>query len=406
MRFRGLMHLALAAAVVALPSLGAAQTIGERVDAIEKKLEGGIGTALGIDIHALVALDYQYSLNHPDSDKIEYRFFDADSRSFFLNDVALFFSRQKEDEDLGFVVNVDFGKTAEAAGGITFWKNDSNKNNLADDSSENDNSVELREAYLTYKLPVGDGIVLKGGKFVSLLGYEIMKTYSAFNANITNSIMFGYAIPLTHTGLLLSVPLGDMFAMDVGVINGWDNVTDNNDSKSLIAGFKIAPADIITMYIAGTYGAEQTDNGHSKRGMMTANATLTPLDMLTLALDLNYGNDTDTLPHRSTSGGRRSAEWWGAAAYATVGITEDLSFNLRTEYFNDPDGVRSGFTAPGRAPGVGVWEVTPTIAYQVTKGLLARMEYRHDEADQPFFGKGARFQSGSDTVAGELLYAF
>jgi hypothetical protein len=42
----------------------------------------------------------------------------------------------------------------------------------------------------------------------------------------------------------------------------------------------------------------------------------------------------------------------------------------------------------------------------VTKGLLARAEYRHDEADAPFYSKGARFQSGSDTVQAELNYAF
>ncbi len=403
---RRFVYLGLAAAALALPRPALAQTIGERVEAIEKKLEGGLAGALGIDIHAMAAVDYMYSLNNPDSDKVQYRVFDSDHNSFVLNDVFLQFSRQKEDEDLGFVVNMDFGKAAEGEGGVTFWKNDSNKNNLADDSSENDNSIELREAYLTYKLPVGDGITVKAGKFVTLLGYEVLKTHTAFNPNISHSIMFGYAIPFTHTGLLFSLPLGEYVALDLGVVNGWDNVTDNNDGKSFLGGIKVTPADIISMYFSGTYGPEMTDNGKSKRGVMSANATLTPIDMLSFAIDMTYGHENSALPHRSSAGGLRGSDWWGVAGYTMVSITDDLAFNLRAEYFNDPDGVRSGFTAPGRAPGVGVWEITPTLAYQVTKGLLARIEYRHDEADQPFFDKGARTQSGSDTLAGELLYAF
>ena len=278
---------------------------------------------------------------------------------------------------------------------MTCWDSDC-------DGSESDNSFELREAYLTYKAPIGD-VTFKAGKFVTLLGYEVIKSYNSFNHNVSNSIMFGYAIPFTHTGLLANIPVGEYVAFDLGVVNGWDTVADNNDGKSLLWGLKIAPTEKFSTYFAGTFGAEQPDNGHSKRTMFTANATYAPVDRLTLVLDGNYGleNDLPGFPE-----GERDVDWYGVAAYALVRLTDRTSFNLRAEVFDDPDGVRSGFQAPGFGPGATVWEITPTLTCQVTENLLARAEYRHDEADKPFFGKKDRMQSGSDSVAAELIYAF
>jgi hypothetical protein len=190
-----------------------------------------------------------------------------------------------------------------------------------------------------------------------------------------------------------------MFGVDIGIVNSWDAVVDNNDSKTLLAGIKVAPLDIYSMYIAGTYGAEQPDNGHSKRAMVTIANTLTLTDMVTLGLDLDWAQETDLLENGDT------ASWYGAAGYVVISPMERLSIALRAEVFDDPDGVRSGFQADGFGPGVTVWEITPTVSYQVTDGLLARFEYRHDEADKPFFQKDDQFQSGSDTVAVMLQYA-
>lgn len=406
MRLRELTMMLTVAGALSLPGVVVAQTVAERVDALEKQVQEqsqGIGAMLGIDFHAMLSGQYTYSFNDPDSGIIEYRTFDTDDNSISLDQANLYFGRNKEDESLGFTANLDFGKTAETVGFVTCWNRDC-------DSSEQDNAFELREFYATYKLPFslpeGFSLSVKGGKFVTLLGYEVIKSYNAFNFNASNSIMFGWAIPFTHTGLLLSSALGPMVSIDLGVVNGWDAVVDNNDGKSLLAGIKIAPVDIFSTYIAGTYGAEQPDNGHSKRGMVTIGSTLTATDFLTFALDLNWADETDLVEDRDGTGElNRGANWYGAAAYAVFKATEDLTLAVRGEIFDDPDGVRSGFQAEGYAPGVTVWEVTTTLGYQITNGLLGRVEYRHDEADKPFFGKEDTFQSGSDTIAINFIYA-
>src|SRR5215471_13005545 len=42
----------------------------------------------------------------------------------------------------------------------------------SDDAPGDTLIFDIQEAYVSYRLPVGTGLTLKGGKFVSLLGYE------------------------------------------------------------------------------------------------------------------------------------------------------------------------------------------------------------------------------------------
>jgi len=399
-RFKvGLIAAAAAALVMGATTAKAEQTLQQRVEELEKQVKDqkmSIAGNLGLDIHGMIAGDYLYNFNSPDSHENQFRVIDTDANSFTLNDAFLYVARQKEDEPLGFVMDFDFGKTAEVVGSVTRWSNNP-------DNTESTNSFELRDAYLTYKVPVGDGITLKAGKFVTLLGYEVLKTHSSFNPNISNSMLFGYAIPFTHTGLLANVPLGGMFSLDIGVVNGWDNPVDNNDGKSLLAGIAFNPVEMFSLYVSGTYGPEQNDNGHSKRGVVTAVGTLKATKELTFVVDADYGNETDLVP---SGPDLKSADWYGVAGYAIYQVNDKLSLNFRAEGFADPDGVRTAFQEPGFGPGVTAWEVTPTVAYQIMDGLLWRAEYRHDETDKRFFEKDNHMIRGQDTIATELIYAF
>ena len=373
------------------------KSVGERVTAIETQVreqEKSLGKWLGIDLHAFVDTLYLYNINKPKSRTNGLRVFDVDSNAFELQQANINVSRMKEDENLGFRVNLDFGKVAEQVGRATFWSN-----NL--DSSESRNSVELREAYLTYRLPFVEGLDLKAGKFVTLLGAEIINDYSNFNYNISRSFSFGYGIPFTHTGLLAHYTVGDMLAFDAGVVNGWDAVDDNNSGKTFLGGVGITPAEIVSMYFSGTYGAEQTDNGHSKRGVVTGVFTVKATDAVTLVAEGTYGNESDLVgPNQDDS-----ALWYGTAGYVVVKPADAWTLALRGEVFVDSDGVR--FASAQAPDGSTAWAFTPTVAFQVTEGLLWRAEYRHDENNRKVFeNNDGAYYRGQDTLATELIYAF
>lgn len=374
---------------------GSERGLGQRVAQVEKELQSTrerVSSALGVEVHGFVAGSYNYNFNSPDSKTNALAVFHPDANTFQLDQFNLRFSRTKEEEPVGFVANLDFGKVAEVVGGVTNWSNSS--------ATERTNSVELREAFLTYKLPVGEGITLTAGKFVTRHGMEIIANYDNHNPNITRSFNFGFGIPFTHTGVMATVPINSLLTVDLGIVNGWDNVVDNNDGKSVHGGISLTPSEVFNLYIAGIYGPEQNNNGHSRRGLTTVVLTLKPHEQVTLNGELTYGSEEDAKFTDPTA----LAEWYGGAAYGTVQLTEELQFVLRGEVFDDTDGAR--FALASAPTGVTAWAVTPTLAYRLTDGLLWRLEYRHDQADKKIFDHDGNLNRGQDQVVSQLIYSF
>lgn len=377
--------------------------LGKRV----KALEEGFSLLKGLEVHGILSATYTYNFNRPRNDKNGLILFNEDDNTAALHLANIQVSHKSAVAGIGFLVDADFGETAEGVGRATRW-DDSFPN-----GSENSNFFELRQAYLTYTMPVGNGVSFKAGKFVTLAGAEVIKAWNNINYNISNSILFGFAIPFTHTGIMASYPINDFLALDLGAVNGWDNVEDNNDGKSFHGGLTIKPHEMVSLYITGTYGAEQDDRGDAKRSLVTGLLTVKPMDRLTFIVDYNWGHETDVCPRGGgdcldgtlpNSAFKKSADWHGAAGYAIFNLTDQLTLAVRGEWFSDEDGIRTG---AGRR-GQDVWEVTPTIAYTIADGLVARIEYRHDESDRRAFQSHCRtcFLSGQEVVAGEILYAF
>jgi Putative beta-barrel porin-2, OmpL-like. bbp2 len=378
------------------PSAPAAAASTEGVEKRLEKLEG-LSILKGIEIHGFLAGNYTYNLNRPKSRRNGLLLFNEDHNTFSLNHANIQISKTGEN-GLGFLADLDFGDTAEIVGGVTRWSNsvdaDGNPTN-----TESRNSIELRQAYLTYKFGIGNGLTLKAGKFVTLHGAEVIKSWNSFNYNISNSILFGWAIPFTHTGLMASYPFNDYVSMDLGLVNGWDNVADNNDGKTVHGGLTLKPHPQLTFYLSGSYGPEQNDRGDSKRAMLTTLVTYKPTDRLTLILDHNWGNESE-LVENSKGNLTKSADWHGVAGYAIYSLTDKLSASLRAEWFSDMDATRTGLKQD-------LWEITPTLTYSIAEGLFARFEYRHDESNKRFFEnhRGDPL-SGQDVFATELIYAF
>lgn len=391
--------LALGLAVIG--SQAQAQTLSDRVTVLEEKIaerKEQAEDALGLEFHAAVSTTYNYSINNPDSsDDIGMRIYNKDHNSFDLRAGILSVSRIKDDEDFGFVLLMDFGRTSVLGNGTDYG--------FIDDS---DNRVfDIREAYLTYKTPLelGNGKVsLQAGKFVTLLGWEILydpRTQS-YNDNISMSYLSGFSIPFTHTGLLVNMPFHEMVDLTMGVVNGLDNVKDNNNGKTLIAGLGITPMENLEFYIAGTYGPEQDPQKEggagagSNTGILTANMFVQALDNLAFVLDGTYADVSGV----TLDNGRVGANWYGIGAYSIVNITDKLAFTFRTEWFDDPDGIKTGL-----GNGATLWEISPALTYWIIdEHLMWRAEYRHDESNKPLFpASDGGLWRGQDVLSTELL---
>ena len=81
---------------------------------------------------------------------------------------------------------------------------------------------DLQQAFASYIAPIGSGLRFDVGKYVTHLGYELIEGYDGYNDNYSRWILFGYAIPFTHTGVKASYAFTSKVAGMVEVVNGWD----------------------------------------------------------------------------------------------------------------------------------------------------------------------------------------
>jgi hypothetical protein len=265
----------------------------------------------------------------------------------------------------------------------------------ASDTPTDTEKVDLREAYLSYKIPVGTGLTLKAGKFVTLLGYEVIE--SPNNLNFSRSLLFNFATPLTHIGVLGSYALTDTLSATAGLVLGWDVADDRNHAPSGTGQLTYTVVKDLSTGLNFIVGPERNGDTTNIRWVADLVANYTGLPKTTLGANFDYGQEA----HAAPSGG--DASWWGLAGYAAYDWTEKLRTAARLEYFRDRDGFRTGF---GRD--LGVYEGTLTLQYKIWRGLVGRLEYRHDEADGTVFNvkaSGPTSQS-QDTVAIDLYYSF
>ncbi len=343
-----------------------------------ESLEGGLLGLNGFQFGGLVYGSYNYNFNSPDSGSNNMRIFDQNHNDFTMDLLQLEVSKETE-SGVGFHAVLDYGETA----GLiqSDWGGD-----LA-------HNFEVQQAYMTYTFGIGNGIEMKFGKFATLLGGEVIE--SPYNPNVSRSFMFGYAIPFTHTGVLFSTALNDNISLTAGVVNGWDNVRDNNNGKTFLGSLGLEFGDLAWTF-NGVFGAEDDDSGSSKTGVFDTVLTYSPMENVDLLANFDYGTASEQV-------GGDDADWTGLSGIVTLGgglLNESLadwSFALRGEWFSDPDGYRTGIEQDLR-------EVTGTFKWQMTENLQARLEFRHDWSNKDVFHDGGGYSDDQDSMIVEFAY--
>jgi len=287
--------------------------------------------------------------------------------------------------------------------------------------------VGLRQAYVTLRTPVGNGIDWKMGVFDTIIGYE--STSSPLDPNYTRS--YGYSIePSTHTGVLASYKVGDSLTLTAGVADGsnigtlvqpingraaletqkaymgaialtapdsWGalkgatlNLGIINSVDSNVLGGTTVPL------LGGTFGAL----GLNTFGTTSWYAGLmipTPNSALKFGASFDYlelHNKSATNPNDDSS--------WNVAVYANLQATDKLSFNARAEYLDDTAGLIYGGYGPQAE------EITFTTQYQLWANVLSRVEFRWDHVEHgtPFDGSNGTNTAGDPYHANAFMLAF
>jgi Putative beta-barrel porin-2, OmpL-like. bbp2 len=243
----------------------------------------------------------------------------------------------------------------------------------------------VQHASISYLAPLGNGLRVDLGKFVTHIGGETIESIK--NINYSHAFFFTYAIPFQDLGLRLHYEWTEAFYTEFYLLNGWNVTSDNNKAKTFGPSIGWSPSPQFSLALNYLVGNEQTDNNKffdNLRHLVDAQVNFSPLEGLNLSFNFDYGHEDGAI------GGTKNAAWYGTTGWIRYKVTETLEPAFRAEWYRDEDGFTTG--VPQTLAGL-----TLTLGYKIGLGNLAniliRPEYRVDISSKDFFTRGADFRA-------------
>ncbi len=320
----------------------------------------------GTELSGLIDGYYAYNLNTPDKPcalvggvKIFncLHDFDVAHDAFSLSLAELALEKKPTTASrAGYRVDFDFGPAAAIVGDVQQGGAGLHRN--------------IQQAYFSVLAPVtAGGLRLDVGKFVTPAGFEVIETND--NWNYSHSLLFALAVPYYHMGLRATLKTGDAVTLTGLVVNGWNNVTDNNGGKTLGLSASLKPANGLAVTETYIAGPETTRDDRGWRHLSDTVVTYGAGRTTSVAVNYDIGQDRNS-----------NQRWQGVAGYVRFRPSGWFALVPRYEFLNDRDGFMTGVSQK-------VQEATVTAELRHQDGMLMRIEYRTDRTQQAFFLKSS-----------------
>ena len=399
----------------------------------------GLWKTMGFQISGAVDASYTHNFNNPNTNTNSLRIFDTQANSFSPNLAQIMVERPAQAsgsaaDRVGFRARLSFGANARYSRARTNFQ-----------LGQGDTELDFQELYGEYIAPVGNGLKIQFGKIHTLIGYEQINSWE--NPNFSRSTMFGLAQAFTTTGIRFTYPIASWATASIGLINGWDNIEDNNRGKSFEYLLALTPHERFGVSFYGSYGAEQTNSPGvgpanpalagfdptGKRTVVGAIITGKVTDKDTIVIEPYYGNEGNASVSRQNAGQSPNARWNGIGLYHIHDFNDAWSTRIRGVIFEDAGGARTcagvvngalGYTGGvnncasttsalnssispvGGGVAQTVWDATFTLQYKPAPALITRAEFRYDKSNKNVFLQGSEATNNQQTLAFQVVYLF
>jgi hypothetical protein len=344
-------------------------------------------TALaGFKLTGFAQGSYSYSGHSVAGTTIVGRLYDRMQNRFMLNALAVVLDKPYDPAKFsaGFHTEVLVGQDA------TVIQSDGGTFNLGPQG-------DIPHLYIALNVPTssGNGLQFKVGRIPTLLGLEVIETY--VNPNWSEGNQFIYVENFTGTGLSVETKFNNYVDVQLRVINGWDQVSDNNGRKSLMGRVGLYPNALTSLGLVGYWGPEQAGNNSANRygfeGLLWRK-----LGKAAVWVQGDYGTEqaNAALPVPT-----QDAKWWAVGGWVTYDLSSSMGLALRGDYVNDKNGARTSGAA-GFLPNTGqkFGSGTATLNIRAWPSAVVRPELRYDRSTL------ATFDGKKDQVTVALAVAY
>lgn len=185
------------------------------------------------------------------------------------------------------------------------------------------NLKHIQEAVVGYRLT--DKLWIDGGIYLSHIGFESF--VSKYNWNYTKSLLADLS-PYYQTGVRLSYAFNPQWSAQLHVMNGWQNINDNNSNKALGAQIAYTSGPLSLTY--NNFFGEEV--GTQWRCFNDFIAKYAFSEAVSLAASVDVG-----LQRKPASSD--ASVWHGVALFARARLSPTVYLGARAERYWDPDGV-------------------------------------------------------------------
>jgi hypothetical protein len=259
---------------------------------------------------------------------------------------------------------------------------------------------DLAQVYGEVHLPIltKGGIDVKGGRFYTVLGYEVVPATG--RPLLSVPYMFNYGQPFTHLGVISTLHLTDQINWINATVNGYDRWFNEQYKWNYLGGFTFTSKDsklnVAISYIFGPnqyprflpantqivllgntippYEAGRRNPGYGSnwRSSVTNVISYKWSDKLTQVFE-NDDSYENNIPGSGPSGTNRNDRWYSLGNWFLYSCTDRLTAVWRSEIFWDNDGQR---LQTGR--GDTVYEQTLGLIWKPKPYIWIRPEARYD----------------------------
>ena len=287
----------------------------------------------------------------------------------------------------------------------------------------------IKQAFFKYNAT--EKLSFTAGQFSTHIGYEYIESAMNFHYSINHT--FNSGVPFYHTGIKANYQFNAKFAAMVGIVNGFDHLDDNNRAKGIVGQLAFTPKDGYAIY--ANYFSSNEANPTNSGYLPKANFSVYDLNgsfQLTEKFNLGFWTMLGTqkgnmdasspgiAPLIDKADTVKTKFWSGYNIYTAWKFNDKFTLGLRSEYFNNKQGVRGlrNQDALGKQIGADVFTFTLTGQITLADGhILLKPELRYDqwakvtgvgnENSQQFMDSKKVFNKNTQTTLGlAMIYKF
>ncbi len=250
-------------------------------------------------------------------------------------------------------------------GTLSLQSGTSVKANYSGEINNRELSQLIHEAWAGYQITYN--LWIDAGIYPAPYGFE--GWLSRDNKVYSPSLVANFS-PYYQTGIRATWQLSESVNAGLNIINGWQNITENNNDKAVGLTLGWSPSSAASLTYNNFIGNEQPAGSPSAIRFYNNLCTrISATDDLQFDLTTDYGM-------------QNKQAWYGAALIGKMQLTEKFAFALRGEYYKDEHQI---IYLTGTANGFDGFGASVNADIKATKELLWRTEFRFLQCKDTIF---------------------